>query len=145
VANDTVSFLLMFPFRFAQMKCLEVNDRLTKLLGDVDNAEWTDDAVAAAAAAGQAQPPPPPMSESLLSEAYSSSVPKLNYDASAADAQGASTTTASAATPAPTSSAAAAGTESIQPSRSEDEFDSFFNERTTGGTGGGGDGKSEET
>lgn len=125
-----------------QMKCLEVNDRLTKVLDDVDKAHWVGDADAdgadgsGAAVADGAGPPPPPvqMSDSLLSEAYSNSVPNVNAagEAAAAAAAAASASSLLDGTGG-TGDGAAAEQGGIGKTKSEDEFDSFFNERQTGG------------
>lgn len=111
------------------MKCLEVNDRLTKMLNDVDTAEWigedsgapaADAAAAAASPTSNNIPPVAPMSDSMLSQDYSTSVPPASATSLAASAS-----TADSASPAPTGSTS----NIIQPTKSEDEFDDFFNER----------------
>jgi len=115
------------------MQCLEVNDRLTKVLGDVDGASWIEDAaqtssadddhLAAAAAASPPFPagevPPAPMSDSLLSSSYSVGVGGSSGTAAAAAGGGGEESAGSIPT--------------IQQSKSEDEFDSFFNERAASG------------
>lgn len=94
----------------AFMECLSVNDRLTKLLSDVDTAALTETTASTTAAAAS--------KEDVLSDLLQSST--------AIESHG-NTTAATNDLKAPPDSVPAAA-------KSDDEFDSFFNERTGGKT-----------
>ena len=115
------------------MKCLEVNDRLTKILSDIDTVALTETSASTTAASA---PPPKDPFEEFLGDSSSGH----QNESGGANVGGKSTGEDDpfgneVLTPTP-----AAGGEAKAPtdnssgvpaSKSEDEFDSFFSERTS--------------
>lgn len=117
----------------ALMKCLEVNDRLTKQLEDVDDTDdlkpaaseatssSANDIVDPSAVLTESAFPAAPMTDSYTTQG---SVASSVFRTSQTSTEGA----AAAATAAEDSKPPA-----VAKTKSEEEFDSFFNERTTSG------------
>jgi hypothetical protein len=98
----------------ALMKCLEVNDRLTKLLSDIDTVALTETPASTTAASA----PTDSTADLLFAEEEETTTTPTTTDD---DPFGEDVFKSEASAP-----------PALEGAKSEDEFDSFFNERTTG-------------
>ena len=104
------------------MKCLEVNDRLTKTLSDINTVALIETPASTTAASAT---PKNPLDDLLMSDESSGHTPTTGP-------VGGGKTTGEEDLFQSVGNTAATGNDAVPASKSEDDFDSFFNERTSG-------------